>query len=57
MKGLRLKKEIKLILIHTAIIFTLILCITLISRNDKKAYEECMIKNNNNANLCKNLLR
>ena len=54
---MKLKKEVKVILIHIAVLTVLILSAVILSKNEKEAYQKCMILNNNNKNMCENLLR
>lgn len=53
---MKLKKEVKETLIFGAIAATLILMVAVFTKTSKQAYEECLIKNNNDVNFCHRLI-
>lgn len=53
---LKLKKEVKEILILGVIATIAILLVAAITKSSKEAYEECLIKNNNDVNFCHELI-
>lgn len=53
---MKLRKEVKEILLFGVIAATLILMVAVFAKSSKQAYEECLIKNNNNVNFCHELI-
>lgn len=53
---MKLKKEVKETLIFGVIAAVIILMVAVFSKSSKEAYEECLIKNNNNVNFCHRLI-
>lgn len=53
---MKFKKEVKEILLFGVIAAALILMVAVFSKTSKEAYEECLIKNNNNVNFCHELI-
>ena len=56
MKRYKLKKEVKEILLFGVIAAALILMVAIFTKSSKEAYEECLIKNNNDINFCHELI-
>lgn len=52
---MKLRKWVKVTL-SIIVITSIILTTISLANRDKKAYEECLIKNNNNTNYCNRLL-
>lgn len=53
---MKLKKEVKEILLFGVIAAALILMVAIFTKSSKEAYEECLIKNNNDVNFCHRLI-
>ena len=53
---MKLKKEVKLAIVIGLIIITLVSMFSMLLKSSEKAYEECLIKNNNDINFCHRLI-
>ena len=53
---MKLKKEVKEILLFGVIAAALILMVVIFTKTSKEAYGECLIKNNNDVNFCHRLI-
>lgn len=53
---MKLKKEVKETIIFIGVAVTLILMVAVFTKTSKQAYEECLIKNNNDTNYCHRLI-
>jgi len=53
---MKLKKEVKEGLVCIGLLFIGIILLLIVSKNSEKAYNECLIENNNDVNLCYKLV-